>query len=705
LQHRLGNDLIGRECDLSLAIRGTTNRAAKRFVAALVTPPADRGTIYGSEWRHESPITIPESRYPIGERMEQTSQQAAADPRGEYSRRLARHEKAAAELERRHIRAGNIKLGIIVAGLAFAILILERLLSPYWILLPLAAFATFIVLHERILRAKSRAETAASIYRSGLARMDDKWAGTGATGGRFRDPKHVYAEDLDLFGRGCLFELLSTARLPMGEDRLASWLLKPSPVAEVIERQKTLADLRDKLDLREDIALTSEDLRPRMNAPALSAWVEGAPLLTNRALRYIFAALALAAVGAFIYIFVGEMIWPFAAILAFELLFYRSWHDRAEQVMSTLNCNAEGLTLFSRILERIEQELFASPHLRQRAAELKSQSASQAVRDLALVVYWADGREGMLAKALNLPLLYSLQAGFAADAWRIRWGKFVRNWMDTAAEIEALLSLASYSFEHPADPFPEFVPPETVRSQPGNDGGPAACEQTARDKRNPLSSRLATQNMHVAVPIFDGEELGHPLIPQKDCVRNSVRLDASTSVMLVSGSNMSGKSTLLRTVGINVVLAMAGAPVRARLLRLTPVALGTRIRSTDSLQEGRSNFYTEILHIRSVFELLNDGAPLLFLFDELLEGTNSKDRLIGAEGLMRALVERGAIGIVTTHDLALTTVTRSLGTAIRNFHFEDHVEDGRMRFDYKLRDGVVTRSNAIELMRLIGLRV
>jgi len=175
--------------------------------------------------------------------------------------------------------------------------------------------------------------------------------------------------------------------------------------------------------------------------------------------------------------------------------------------------------------------------------------------------------------------------------------------------------------------------------------------------------------------------------------------------MLVSGSNMSGKSTLLRTVGINVVLAMAGAPVRAKSLRLTPVALGTRIRSGDSLQEGRSNFYTEILHIRSVFEVVNDGAPLLFLFDELLEGMNSKDRLIGAEGLLHALVERGAIGIVTTHDLALTTIVRSLGAVIRNFHFEDHVEDGQMRFDYRLRDGVVARSNAIELMRLIGLRV
>ncbi len=618
----------------------------------------------------------------------QTNETPSYDPKAEYRRRLERHERAAAELERRHIRTGNIKLAVIVVGIAFAILILERVLSPYWILLPFAAFVTFMVLHERILRRKAHADTAVRLYRSGLARIEDKWAGTGATGERFRDPKHVYAEDLDLFGRGCLFELLSTARLPMGEERLASWLTAFSPIADVIERQKTVAELRDKLDLREDIALTSEDLRPRVNPSALNAWAEAAPLLMAQGMRYVFVAFALAAIATFIYIFVGQMIWPFAAVLAIELIFYRTWHGRAEKVMSALNSNAEGLALFSRILERIEGEPFTSQHLQQRANDLRSTSASVAVRTLSRIVYWVDGREGMLAKVLDLPLLYSLQTGFAADAWRMRWGKHVRSWMDTAAEVEALLSLASYSFEHPADPYPQFVAAE--RSGGGSISG-------ASDGNSAGSAP--------EIPVFEGVELGHPLIAQWECVRNSVRLDAATRVMLVSGSNMSGKSTLLRTVGINVVLAMAGAPVRAKSLRLTDIALGTRIRSTDSLQEGRSNFYTEILHIRSVFELLNGSAPLLFLFDEVLEGTNSKDRLIGAEGLLRALIDHGAIGIITTHDLALTAITRSLGSAIQNFHFEDHIENGEMRFDYKLREGVVTRSNAIELMRLIGLRV
>ncbi len=206
-------------------------------------------------------------------------------------------------------------------------------------------------------------------------------------------------------------------------------------------------------------------------------------------------------------------------------------------------------------------------------------------------------------------------------------------------------------------------------------------------------------------PLFDGDDIGHPLIPAAQCVRNSIRLDEHTRILLVSGSNMSGKSTFLRTVGINAVLANAGAPIRGKSLRLSPFVIGTRIYISDSLQEGRSNFYTEILRIRDVFELTNGERPLLFLFDELLEGTNSKDRRIGANGLIHALIERGAIGIVTTHDLALTEITHSLGAIARNAHFQDFVEDGQMRFDYKLQEGVVAKSNALELMRLIGLKV
>jgi DNA mismatch repair ATPase MutS len=342
---------------------------------------------------------------------------------------------------------------------------------------------------------------------------------------------------------------------------------------------------------------------------------------------------------------------------------------KAHTVIEGVDSNAEGLLLFSEILERLEREPFAAARLRALAAELKdgNEPASAAIRKFARIVYWIDASDGVLAKMAELPFLYSVQVGMAAEAWRRRWGAKMRRWAELTGEMEALLSLAAYSYEHPADPFPEFL------------------------------------DAKEGVGFFDGEELGHPLIAAEKCVRNSVRLDAQTRVLLVSGSNMSGKSTFLRVVGINTVLAMAGAPIRGRRLRLTPLRIGTRIRSTDSLQEGRSSFFTEILHIRRVFDAANGPVPMVFLFDELLEGTNSKDRRIGAEGLIQGLLKRRAIGIVTTHDLALTEIAAAVGNVLRNMHFEDQVADGKMKFDYRLREGVVEKSNALELMRLIGL--
>jgi DNA mismatch repair ATPase MutS len=262
--------------------------------------------------------------------------------------------------------------------------------------------------------------------------------------------------------------------------------------------------------------------------------------------------------------------------------------------------------------------------------------------------------------------MYTLNVALAAERWRHTHGSVVRSWVEVIGDFEALLSLAAYAHEHPEDPFPQFV------------AGPAS---------------------------FAGLDLGHPLIPLARCVRNDVSITGSIRILLVSGSNMSGKSTLLRTVGINTVLAMAGAPVRASSLRLTGMQIGASIRINDSLHEGSSRFYAEITRLRQLFDLVGGPRPLLFLLDELLQGTNSRDRRAGAEGIVRAFAARGAIGLISTHDLALTDISGLQPGTLRNVHFQDELQDGRMTFDFKLRDGVVTKSNAMELMRSIGLEV
>lgn len=594
-------------------------------------------------------------------------------PHVEYSDRLASRQKTVAAKDAQHKRIGNATLATAVLAIFLLWLALkDEMISTYWLALPIAMYVALSLAHEFALRALAHARSAVAFYQRGIARLEDRWSGTGASGERFRNPKHVYADDLDVFGTGCLFELISTALLPMGQERLAQWLTAASPVPAIHERHKVIVELRDKLDLREELALLGEDLKVRLDPRSLENWAETPPQLPAGPWRIVAALLAISATASTIYLLATLRLRPLAIVLALEVLILLWLRERAEKVVSTLACNAEGLGLFADILRRLEREPFASPRLQAFAAELKSdsQTASQSVRQVANIVYWIDAREDLLGRLLQLPMLYTVQCAFAAEAWRKLHGGKLRAWADVAAEMEALLSLASYSYEHPDDPFPEFVP--QLPNEPA---------------------------------IFLGEELGHPLIPSGECVRNTVQLDAQTRVLLVSGSNMSGKSTFLRTAGINAVLALAGAPIRGKSLRMTPILLGTSIRRVDSLQEHRSSFYTEILRIRDVFELTENSQRVLFLFDELLEGTNSHDRRIGSEGLLRALLERGALGIVTTHDLALTDIAQVWPGAVRNVHFQDYVEEGKMRFDHKLRDGIVAKSNALELMRLIGLKV
>jgi len=594
-----------------------------------------------------------------------------SEARVEYEKRLRGHEAELEVFEGRHRRFGDAKLAVIAAGIVAAwFVVVRQAMDADWLWIVVAVYVALSVAHELTLRKRRAAESAVALYKRGIARIEDKWAGSGATGEEFREKDHVYADDLDLFGRGCLFELLSTARLPMGEKQLADWLKQASSGEMIRERQQLVKELRGKLDLHRDLAIVGEELRARLVPERVLEWGESEARLPV-ALRPLMALLAIAAGAAAIYYGMTVVYWPLLSVLFVEGVVRRFLDKRAKDALALLDCNAEGLFLFSKVLARIESETFATKRLAEFAAELKAggDTASKAIKRLARIVYWVDGRESLLAKILEWLIVYTLQVAFAAEAWKRKHGKQLRRWMAIAGEMEALISLATYSYEHPGDVFPEVVEAKS---------GPA---------------------------LFDATEIGHPLIPATQCVRNSLRLDGAMRVLLVSGSNMSGKSTLLRTVGINAVLAMAGAPVRAAALRMTELAIGTRIRSADSLQEGRSNFYTEILHIKSVFGLLGQEKALLFLFDELLDGTNSHDRRIGAEKLLRRLVEAGAIGMVTTHDLALTEIGAAIGDRVKNVHFEDQVEQGKMKFDYRLREGVVTKSNAIELMRIVGLEV
>jgi hypothetical protein len=603
------------------------------------------------------------------------------DPRQVYSQLLQNRRDEIARREGRHRLLGYGKVAAAVCGVGTLWIALLHVISIFWALLPAALLAALAVLHEHLLRLLERRRRAERYFERALARLDGKWAGTGEGGDRYLDLAHPYAQDLDLFGKGSLFELVCTARTHIGEDTLARWLLAPADPETVRARNEAVDELRPRLDLREDLAVVAEEARTGVDPVSLAAWGEASPLIESRWLRgaaFALSALGVLAAGVFAAYELGRAgviepvpvpLWDAALfVVAINLAFLYRMRKLVAAIVAAVEESAHELKLLSEVLVRLERESFRSPVLARLRASVNSEGhqPSKRLARLNRLMELVDSGHHWLVRLMEPFVLWKLHAAFAVEHWRRHNGSAVRRWLTATGEIEALCSLASHAFGHPEDPFPEFT---------------------------------------AEAPWLEAEGIAHPFLPEERAVRNDVRIGGNLRLLVVSGSNMSGKSTLLRTLGINAVLAQAGGPVRARRLRMSPLAVGASIRISDSLQGGVSRFYAEILRLRQILDQTGGSYPVLFLIDEFLHGTNSHDRRIGAEALVRSLVERGAIGLITTHDLALADIADVLGARAANVHFEDHIEDGQIRFDYALRPGVVRKSNAIELMRSVGLEI
>jgi MutS domain V/MutS domain III len=626
----------------------------------------------------------------------------------EYSARLNARHAARDALAAADARLAVARLALFFAGLLLALLAWRSVISFWWLLAPAAVFVWLLRRHDGVLRARALAVGGIGFYERGLARHEDRWIGTGEPGERFRDDRHVYANDLDLFGRGSLFELLSLARTRTGEAMLAGWLTAPADPSEIQGRQAAVDELASALDLREQLALSGVDVRASVDTDRLLEWAES-PMPPRRTLRAVIWVSTASMLTATLYLALTSEWWPLSAILVLHTVVLRRFRDEINAMLSTrepgvaadfvadpLAHRSRDLDTLADLLTHLEHGRFASSRLAllhgrligdglpasriirrlHRLSEIHDSQKNTAAVPLGLFLYGTyTGRNWMLALALivtGLLLLVRPHVALAVERWRSRHGHRVRVWVETVAQFEALSSLAGYRYEHEDDPFPEIV---TSEAEPH------------------------------AGALFDGVQLGHPLVPRATMVRNDVGLAGDTRLLVVSGSNMSGKSTLLRTVGINAVMALAGAPVRAVSLRLSPLSLGATLRIQDSLQEGRSRFYAEITRIRTLADLAAGPLPLLFLLDELFHGTNSHDRVVGAEGVLRSLLDRGAIGLITTHDLALTAIADELAPRAVNVHFQDWFEKSAITFDYRMKAGPVTRSNALALMRAVGLDV
>lgn len=541
-------------------------------------------------------------------------------------------------------------------------------MSPWLFVIPIGAFAALAVWHDRVLRSLDRMVRAIAFYDHGIARVEDNWQGIGDNGARFLTEDHLYARDLDIFGPASLFQLLSRARTHLGEELLAQWLSAPAALGTVLERQESIAELRDALDFREALATAGGGSRD-IDTVALSSWASAPAAPESVWLRAAAIVLAVAIIAGAVWWVRDGPVAPLFVAIILKMVLTRPSRKRVARVVRGVERPLGQLDIVADTLSLIEQSAFRSPRLLQVRTEMMSHGIvpSVAIRRLKRLADMLDWRRNAFFAPISAAVSWPLHLASAVESWRAGFGPKVNTWLLAVAEYEVLSSLAAYAYEHPEDPFPIFV-----------EGPPSR---------------------------FEGRNLGHPLVPSARMVCNDVSLTPQTRLLIVSGSNMSGKSTLLRTVGVNVVLAMAGAPVRAATLTMTPLAVGATLHVHDSLQAGRSRFFAEISRIRSIADLCDRRPQPLFLLDELFQGTNSHDRKIGAEALLLDLIDRGAIGLTTTHDLALTAIADQSGGRAVNVHFEDQLKDGELIFDYRMKPGPVTHSNALALMRAVGLPV
>jgi len=599
--------------------------------------------------------------------------------RTEYENRLEARRQTRDQLRRRDDQAVNFRTAVFMAGLLAAWVVFGGWQVPWqFLLIPLALFIGALIYHESVKRKLRGAQRAIEYYERCLKRLDGEWPGIGPAGEEFLDPLHPYAGDLDIFGTGSLYQLLNSPVTPAGARTLAAWLTPsldtgPPTIDAVVRRQHAVGALREQLDLRERLAVIGTTQQSQRDAEQLQQWLANPGGLMSGWILTIGVLLGLLGLAALWHWCVSLSISALIVVVLAEVAFLhllrahlRSIKQSSEHAVIELRRIVQVVAALEMVedkdveLGRLRNELFAN-----------GIPASQTIHRLErLVSQFENMRHNLLIAPLAFLSMVSLLYACAIDRWRTIRGPHVDCWFQAVGELEALLALSHFHFDNSNYCFPELVE---------------------------------------GMPQFVASDLAHPLLPSITVVANDVCLSDRCRLLLVSGSNMSGKSTLLRSVGTNAVLAWAGAPVCAGRLKLSQLQVAAAMRMQDSLQTGTSHFFAELKRIQLVVELAKEMdtnvAPVLFLLDEILHGTNSHDRLVGARGVIHSLLEAGALGLVTTHDLALSDMVTELSAPALNVHFRDEWIDGQMTFDYQMREGVVPKSNALSLMRLLGLDV
>ncbi|MDP4180110.1 MAG: DNA mismatch repair protein MutS [Bacillota bacterium] len=570
----------------------------------------------------------------------------------------------------------NLRLAVFLIGLAAGLILYlshNYIFLSAVILVFIVAFIYLIVKHNDLIKYKKYYSFLRDINENSLKRLEGQWNDFNDKGEEFKDPEHRYYQDLDMFGQNSLFHWINTAKTYIGRNFLRELFGNiPQDVQEILDRQEAINELSSKLTWRQRLqAETMEASGKIKNPEELIKWSADYGEFFLK--KWVVLAVRVVPVFTGIIIllsFYSKMV-PFyipLLLLFMQFLILRIGIGKRHELFLLAERYSSDIKVYYRTIKHLERHKFKTSYIRQIKDGMTNKEGLMAYKQLDRLAGIVDNiavRHSAFFEVLNILTLWDFQNMAALEKWRYTSGKFLGSWLEAVGRIEALSSLAVIRFDHPDWAIP------SIKSD--------------------------------VKPFIECLELGHPLLKDNG-IRNNIQIIPPIKVLLITGSNMSGKSTLLRTIGVNLVLAYTGAPVCAKSFSASLMDIYTCMRVSDNLGKNISSFYAELIRIKDIVKRAETGDNVFFLLDEIFKGTNSKDRHMGARVLIKRLSELNCVGLVSTHDLELGELEKE-ETRVKNYHFREYYEDDKIRFDYKLRQGVSTTRNAVYLMRLAGIEI
>ena len=562
-------------------------------------------------------------------------------------------------------RISILRLITALAVLLFIYLSFRDTLYLFALLTSIVAFAALVRTHTKQFREKVIKENLLKINTAELAAMKGDFSAQ-PFGTEFINTRHSYSYDLDIFGEGSLFQFINRASTFSGKQFLAERLTSPlSSADEIQQQQEAIAELSPKLDFRQMLqAIGVDSKETKESKQQLLEWLKQPSLFASQTFwKVLLVILPLATIGLGVAAFFFPAVKPFAILLilvqwgitGFYFKRINVFHDYVSRKRSVLD-------QYSDLLKEINAQKFESAKLQELSAT--THQAESKIANLAGLVRALDARLNFMTNlVVNSLLMYDLQCVYRLEKWKEENAHALESWLNAISEMEMLNSFGTYAYNHPSYSFATIQPQLSIAAV----------------------------------------GMGHPLLEDEACVVNDVKMGTPQKALIVTGANMAGKSTFLRTLGINLVLALNGAPVFAKQFMCPLVGLRTGMRTADSLKDHQSYFYAELNRLHSITEELREQKPLLILLDEILKGTNSTDKQAGSIALVKQLLDFPCLSIIATHDLALGELEQQFPTQVINYHFEPTIENDELSFDYTLKRGIAEKMNATFLMKKMGI--